>query len=142
MPTGSTERKITITGPVPECISAMQKITRYVEQKLTDDDIGPHAVLKIVVPLEAVPHLRRSGAMIKHFQDLSHAHIQVDQDSPLAPGVVGRAVTIQGVQFQRNMAAHLILRLLSELRLSKEWHGGRPSEVCSDFPPPAATIDI
>jgi len=49
MPTGSTERRITVTGPVPECISAMQRITRFVEEKLTDD-IGSNAVLKIVVP--------------------------------------------------------------------------------------------
>lgn len=128
MPLGSSERRITITGTVANCVHAQQKLVRRVHEKLLEEGVKQEFI-KMVIPFVIVPHLiGKNGASIKRFQDLSSARIQIDQDSPIVPGSVGRAVTIQGSQHARSLAAYLILRHLSEFRLAKEWRGGRPPE--------------
>jgi len=127
MPLGSSERRIYIVGSVANCIYTQQRITQRINEKLREEGVKQE-LIKVVIPHESVPHLiGKGGSCIKRLQELSRARIQVEQETSVVPGTIGRAVTIQGTQYERSMAQYLISRQMAENRSTrKEWQGGVP----------------
>jgi len=127
MPVGSSERRIFIVGSVANSVFTQQRITQRIHEKLREEGVKQE-LIKIVIPHESVPHLiGKGGSSIKRLQELSHARIQVEQETSVVPGTIGRSVTIQGSQYERSMAQYLISRQMTENRSTpKEWQGGLP----------------
>ncbi|CAK9038689.1 Protein BTR1 (Binding to ToMV RNA 1) [Durusdinium trenchii] len=127
MPLGSSERRIFIVGSVANCVFTQQRITQRIHEKLREEGVKQE-LIKIVIPHESVPHLiGKGGSSIKRLQEQSSARIQVEQETSVVPGTIGRAVTIQGSRYERSMAQYLISRQMAENRSTrKEWQGGVP----------------
>ncbi|GBG26133.1 RNA-binding protein Nova-2 [Hondaea fermentalgiana] len=127
MPLGSSERRIFIVGSVANSVYTQQRITQRIHEKLREEGVKQE-LIKIVIPHESVPHLiGKGGSSIKRLQELSHARIQVEQETSVVPGTIGRSVTIQGTQYERSLAQYLVSRQMTENRSTpKDWQGGLP----------------
>ena len=124
MPKGSTERRVCVIGPVANNVLGQQLISLKLQEKLMEDGVQQE-VLKMVVPNEIVPRLIGTrGAHINKLQAESQTRIQIEQESSMQPGALGRAVALQGSQSARSYAQYLISRRIAEdMGVPAEWSG-------------------
>jgi len=118
------ERSVCIIGSVAATTLAQQFVSHKVHEKLLSEGIQAE-VLKMVVPNEIVRHLiGKSGANINRLQNESGARIQVEPESTMTPGSIGRTIVLQGAERCRTFAQYLILRQIAEDRnVHAEWAG-------------------
>ena len=118
------ERSVCITGSVGATTQAQQLVSHKVHEKLLSEGVQAE-VLKMVVPNEIVRHLiGKSGSNINRLQNESGARIQVEPESTMTPGSVGRTIVLQGAERCRTLAQYLILRQIAEDRnVHTEWAG-------------------
>lgn len=136
MPVGSMERRISIIGTIKSNVIAQQYISIKIQEKLLQEGIQQE-ILRLVVPNETVRHLiGKSGANINKLQNESGARIQVEAESSMIPGSIGRTIVLQGNQACRTRAQYLIARQMSEDRnLPPDWAGVNRPVVQGDSQP-------
>ncbi len=136
MPVGSMERRISIIGTIKSNVIAQQYISIKIQEKLLQEGIQQE-ILRLVVPNETVRHLiGKSGANINKLQNESGARIQVEAESSMIPGSIGRTIVLQGNQACRTRAQYLIARQMSEDRnLPSDWTGVNRPVVQGDSQP-------
>lgn len=132
------ERSVCIIGTVAATTLAQQLVSHKVHEKLLSEGVQAE-VLKMIVPNEIVRHLiGKNGANINRLQSESGARIQVEPESTMSPGSVGRTIVLQGAERCRSFAQYLILRQIAEDRnVHSEWAGRIPHmhQVGSSSPP-------
>jgi transcription antitermination factor NusA-like protein len=142
------ERSVCIIGSVASTTLAQQYVSHKVHEKLLSEGVQAE-VLKMVVPNEIVRHLiGKSGANINRLQNESgvraclcgvtdvfrgpgpraQARIQVEPESTMTSGALGRTIVLQGAERCRTFAQYLISRQVAEDRnVHAEWAGRAPS---------------
>jgi predicted PilT family ATPase len=110
------DRSVCILGSVASITLAQQHVSHKVHEKLLSESVQAE-VLKMVVPNEIVRHLiGKNGANINRLQSESGARIQVEPESTMSPGSIGRTIVLQGAERCRTFAQYLILRQIAEDR--------------------------
>jgi transcription antitermination factor NusA-like protein len=122
------ERSVCIVGSVASVTLAQQFVSHKVHEKLLSEGVQAE-VLKMLVPNEIVRHLiGKSGSNINRLQNESGARIQVEPESTMSSGAVGRTIVLQGSERCRTFAQYLILRQIAEDRnVHTEWAGRAPN---------------